>query len=144
MGDSITFGYGLDNNYSYPYLLEDYLSQKMPFNNVEVINAGVPGYSSRQGIVWLDKELEEFNPDILIVQFGFNDAYFTRRSLLTSYRFQTDNEIMKGNLGNFSKINKGFAEKIDSSLNKLVLVDCLMILQANYEWKMQVVEKKRQ
>jgi lysophospholipase L1-like esterase len=137
IGDSITFGYGLENKYSYPRLLEDNLSQKLPFTKVEVINAGVPGYSSRQGIVWFDQELGNYNPDIIIVQFGFNDAYFTKRSMLESHRYKTDNEIMKGSLGNFLKIDNCFNNKIDSLFSKLVIVNAVMAIQADYGWKMQ-------
>jgi hypothetical protein len=42
LGDSVTFGYGVDQTQSFPAELERLLNQSGKY---EVINAGVPGYS---------------------------------------------------------------------------------------------------
>jgi lysophospholipase L1-like esterase len=40
----------------------------------EVINAGVAGYSSYQGLQRLREEVEDYEPDVVLVSFGWNDA----------------------------------------------------------------------
>lgn len=41
---------------------------------VEVLNAGVTGYSSYQGAVRVRREVPLFRPDVVVVAFGWNDA----------------------------------------------------------------------
>jgi lysophospholipase L1-like esterase len=40
----------------------------------EVINAGVAGYSSHQGLLRFLQEVDRYQPDLLLVSFGWNDA----------------------------------------------------------------------
>ena len=40
----------------------------------EVINAGVAGYSSHQGLRRFLEEVDEYQPDLLLVSFGWNDV----------------------------------------------------------------------
>jgi lysophospholipase L1-like esterase len=40
----------------------------------EVVNAGVVGYSSHQGLLRFRQEAELYQPDVVIVSFGWNDA----------------------------------------------------------------------
>ena len=73
MGDSITFGWPALVEKTYSRMLEKTLNRKMPQKTIEVINAGVPGYTSYQGMVWFKKELIKYSPDAIIVYFGVND-----------------------------------------------------------------------
>jgi lysophospholipase L1-like esterase len=40
----------------------------------EVLNAGVAGYSSHQGVLRFLQEVDRFQPDLVLVSFGWNDA----------------------------------------------------------------------
>ena len=40
----------------------------------EVLNAGVTGYSSYQGLRRLEQEIDLYHPDVVLVSFGWNDA----------------------------------------------------------------------
>ena len=40
----------------------------------EVINAGVAGYSSHQGVLRFLQEVDQYRPDLVLVSFGWNDA----------------------------------------------------------------------
>ncbi len=40
---------------------------------IEVLNAGVAGYSSHQGLLRFRNQVERFNPDVVLVSFGWND-----------------------------------------------------------------------
>ena len=68
-GDSITEGYILKRTYSYPHQLGLLIGE-------EIINTGISGESSGQGLKRLKKDVLDKNPRLVIVQFGGNDAYF--------------------------------------------------------------------
>lgn len=89
MGNSSTFGWGAPPDSSYPRLLERELEERLA-RDVEVINAGVPGYSSIQGLAFLEREIIPLSPDILTLSFGANDGHRTARS---------DAELMKERAG---------------------------------------------
>ena len=73
-GDSITYGYRVDKDQSYP-------SQLSTLLQTEVINAGVNGETSQQGLRRLPSVLEKYKPQILIICEGGNDI-LRRRSLV--------------------------------------------------------------
>jgi lysophospholipase L1-like esterase len=74
MGDSCTWGYLLEQNKTYPAQLQSLLSKHCSGNTIiEVINAGVPGYSSFQGLQYLRKIIGEIDPDLVTIYFGRND-----------------------------------------------------------------------
>jgi lysophospholipase L1-like esterase len=85
LGDSVTFGYRVPlvfparpNDYDrsarpYPELLEQGLRATHPGHDLEVLNMGVPGYTSRQGHAWLESRIDRLAPDLVILCFGWND-----------------------------------------------------------------------
>jgi len=86
LGDSVTFGYRVpviwaehpeDYDRSarpYPALLEERLGRANPEIPVEVIPLAVPGYSSHQGRLWLEREIARLQPDLVTACFGWNDV----------------------------------------------------------------------
>ncbi|QQS41126.1 MAG: arylesterase [Acidobacteriota bacterium] len=70
-GDSLTAGFGLTEQESYPYLLQKRL-EKDGFN-YEVVNAGISGDTSLGGLERIDWVLGEKNVEILILELGAND-----------------------------------------------------------------------
>lgn len=66
LGDSLTYGTGADRHQDYPSLL----AAQTRWN---VINAGVPGDTSAQGLERLPDLLDEHKVDFLIVALGGND-----------------------------------------------------------------------
>ncbi len=70
-GDSLTAGFGLEENQSYPYLLQQKL--KSEGYDYEVVNAGVSGDTSLGGLERIDWTLENENAQILILELGAND-----------------------------------------------------------------------
>ncbi|HCA57632.1 MAG TPA: arylesterase [Blastocatellia bacterium] len=71
LGDSLTAGFGLAENESYPYLLQQKL--KTEGYEYEVINAGVSGDTSLGGLERADWVLSQPNAEILILELGAND-----------------------------------------------------------------------
>jgi acyl-CoA thioesterase-1 len=70
-GDSLTAGFGLLENESYPYLLQEKL--KADGYDYEVLNAGVSGDTSAGGLERIDWSLGQKNVQILILELGAND-----------------------------------------------------------------------
>jgi lysophospholipase L1-like esterase len=46
----------------------------IPGRRFEVINAGVAGYTSHQGLMRFLQDVDQYRPDLLLVSFGWNDA----------------------------------------------------------------------
>jgi len=76
LGCSCTFG--IASAYSYAMALQQLLNRNEAGKRYEVINAGVPGYSSFQGVKVLESELVEYRPDIVTVFFGWNDHWLAK------------------------------------------------------------------
>ncbi len=72
-GDSLTDG---PPRGGWPNKLNDLLLRQPPIagRRFEVLNAGTVGYSSHQGLLRFLQEVDRFDPDLLIVSFGWNDA----------------------------------------------------------------------
>lgn len=72
VGNSCTFGVGVQDGETWPARLEAILRERV--GPAEVINAGVPGYTSFQGLRYLAEGGLDLGPDLVIACFGFNDS----------------------------------------------------------------------
>lgn len=70
LGDSTAFG----GHTTYPAQLEQVLRSCAPDVPIEVINAGVPGWSTYQGLRLFQRDLAAWRPDVVTASFGFNNA----------------------------------------------------------------------
>lgn len=79
LGDSMTFGFGVEDNENYPFLLEqelnNYAKSKKIEKKFEVINAGfTDGTTLDSFYVYLKEIGMQFNPDLIILNlFPYND-----------------------------------------------------------------------
>jgi len=72
LGDSVTFGWGVNQKEIFPEVLERLLNQNST-TEIEVINAGVGGYNTYQETQYFLNEGIYFNPDMLVLVFVEND-----------------------------------------------------------------------
>lgn len=81
LGNSCTFGWGVPWEQSWTCRLEHLIEAETDIGNVEVINAGVPGYSSHQGRIYFEKRLVDLRPDMVLVTFGWNDHWVAGKGI---------------------------------------------------------------
>ncbi|MBI4044670.1 MAG: hypothetical protein HY392_03100, partial [Candidatus Diapherotrites archaeon] len=72
MGDSYSFGWGVDRSKSMPFLLEQKLNQSTGVKKFEVMNLSVPGFDPIKENLFFDK-FSNFNPDVVIIGFNGTD-----------------------------------------------------------------------
>lgn len=65
-GDSLTVGKGVPKQYSYPSILAS-------LTQLEVINAGISGETTQEGLLRFNFLLEKHQPDLIILLEGGND-----------------------------------------------------------------------
>jgi lysophospholipase L1-like esterase len=75
LGDSCTFGWGVRQSAAYPQALQSLLDARSGPQRYQVINAGAPGYSSYEGLLFLRERGLALDPRVVIFAFGFNDFY---------------------------------------------------------------------
>jgi len=76
VGDSVSFGFNVDQRSEYPRALEARLRAEHPAREIEVINAAVPGWSWVQGLRFLEAEGLALRPDLVIAAHGTNDRFW--------------------------------------------------------------------
>lgn len=74
-GDSLTYGYELPREASWPFLLEEML--RVDGYAARVINEGVNGETTTGGLMRLPHALA-MRPEIVILELGINDAFMGR------------------------------------------------------------------
>lgn len=75
LGDSVTgVYYHTGGRRAYPEMLEVAIKQAVPDANVKVINAGISGHSTAEGLARLEKDVLSHTPDLVTISFGLNDV----------------------------------------------------------------------
>jgi lysophospholipase L1-like esterase len=71
LGDSFTFGAGVNDDETYPRVLAQAMKQRG--RDTEVINAGVPGLGTGEEAVYLRDWVQRFHPAIVVLTVAGND-----------------------------------------------------------------------
>ncbi len=80
LGDSMTVGYEVNQDQTFSSIIEQRLISKGL--NVEVLNAGVSGYGNAEELLYLERELYKYGPDLVLLSFTTNDLEDNVRSNL--------------------------------------------------------------
>lgn len=80
IGDAFTSAEGVDTEQSWPRMLEKYLAEQLPEQNVEVLNFGITGYGPNQYAAVVDKYVPIYEPDVIIIGLFVNDYWDVLRS----------------------------------------------------------------
>ena len=99
LGDSFTFGYGVNLTDTWPKQLERLLNENNQNKNLhyEVLNFGVTGYDSEQEVYFFKEKALKYNPDIIIIQFLYNDLE-NNTLLLINKEKAIENYLIEHNL----------------------------------------------
>jgi lysophospholipase L1-like esterase len=81
LGDSFAWGYGVEESERFSQQLEKSL-------NVEVINAGVSGYSTDQELLWYKNEGIKYETDLIILELAGNDVGDNDRQLVSTIYYK--------------------------------------------------------
>lgn len=100
LGSSIALGWGVDQEKTFPYLIEKKLNQLG--KSTIVLNAGVGNYNTKRYVTNYFKNLSELKPDKIFILFFVNDT-----------------EILKNNYGNVFTRNFHFAVLIWKYINTI-------------------------
>lgn len=73
MGGSTTYNGNVDLSETYPGQLERILVEEYGYSNIEVINAGTPGYTTWETLVSFEFRVLDLEPDVIILFQGVND-----------------------------------------------------------------------
>ena len=73
LGDSFTFGFEVNVEETFGYVLEQYLNENG--QKFEVINAGVSGFGTAEELAFFENEGMKYDPDYVILGFFVNDYH---------------------------------------------------------------------
>jgi lysophospholipase L1-like esterase len=117
LGDSYTFGQGVEINDTYPKILEILLNSKHNKFHYEVLNFGVPGYTMEEKVWFFKNRGLNFNPDLIILQYAPDDI-FEKEHLIEIKRNLYDKYIQKNNS---QKIDTNFQHRITNEAYKIYM-----------------------
>jgi lysophospholipase L1-like esterase len=112
LGDSFTAGYEVEVEECFSSVLERELNQAGL--RVEVLNAGVSGYSTAEALLYLERELVKYEPDLVLISFYSNDFVDNIRTGLFALQdgalIETGEAYVPlGRVGNFLNSNSVFS-----------------------------------
>jgi lysophospholipase L1-like esterase len=96
LGCSTTFGWGVDDDATYPARLEAALKEEG--RPVEVINGGQPGHTSFQGLWLWDEALHRYKPDVVLFGYIVQDSRTVAYSDRSQAALQKNADFLKRNV----------------------------------------------
>lgn len=93
LGDSFTFGVGVELKNTYLSLLEKLLNEGTITQRYSIIKAGIIGYSTYNERVYLEKKGLNYNPNMVMVQFWWDDLGINHITYLADMGFLTTGKV---------------------------------------------------
>lgn len=103
LGDSCTYGLlspdqtnGLEIlSEPYPQKLQRLADERLGPGRLEVLNAGVPGYNTYQGLLLLRGKLRGLRPDVITIRYGWNDLAMAREQAFGNAFVESDSAVAR-------------------------------------------------
>jgi len=93
LGDSFTFGAYVDDAETWPVRLEAILAERRPRPGIDVVNAGINGFTIVDELEFMQEHGLTLKPDLVVLGFVLNDlADMTRRVPMRRMMLQTSRE----------------------------------------------------
>jgi hypothetical protein len=110
LGDSFTFGWGINNSDTYPKVLEKKLNNELNASfHFEVLNFGVSGYNTLEEVRFFKLKGLKYKPDIVIVGYVAGDLENNTKIKTDEWSKEIDDDISK---------NYNFLSEIDKQILK--------------------------
>jgi len=107
LGDSITFGQGVNLSYSFPKVLESLLNSNSnkDTSKYEILNLGIPGFNTKEEVNFLEYKGLKYKPNSVIITYVCDDIEdsFLRDSLINA---TINDYIAKNNIKSTSNLSK--------------------------------------
>lgn len=112
LGDSFTVGYEVESEETFSSILEQMLERKD--RPLEVLNTGVSGFSTAEAYLYLERELWNYQPDLVLLSFYVNDMVDNVRTRLFELRDGVltpveETYVPGGPIGNYLNTNVLFS-----------------------------------
>lgn len=104
LGDSMQFGLGVDINDSYPKLIEKYF--KDAGIELNVVNAGIPGYGTKQELAFLKSKGLIFDPKIILISYSIPTDFIDNTKTTCNVEIKDGYLVEKGVPGYKIFLNK--------------------------------------
>ncbi|RMF65467.1 MAG: SGNH/GDSL hydrolase family protein, partial [Calditrichaeota bacterium] len=75
LGDSFTFGQGVDYDQTWPVLVEKKMSAKDGTHRVDLVKAGMQGMDTRSEYLLMKELVPKYDCDVVVIAFLINDLY---------------------------------------------------------------------
>lgn len=125
LGDSFTFGFGASPGNSYPRQLERILQESVS-EDMNVIDGGRGGNTSSLLLKNLQKDIDDYHPDVILIMIGSNNLW----NLEDSSYFVLNRD------------NLSFQKRLDKKLGGLRVYKLAKIGWLNFKHKMNVSKNK--
>jgi acyl-CoA thioesterase-1 len=73
LGDSLTYGWLVRKGYL--DFINEMIKDRYPKSKIAITNRGIPGDTAEGGLARLEHDVIDLNPDLVMIQFGLNDAF---------------------------------------------------------------------
>jgi len=144
-GDSLTQGWMTRKGYV-DFLHEMLLER---FNdNIEMINRGIPGNTSDDGLERLRRDVLDRDPDLVLIQFALNDAYMGSspgrlknniKSMVVRIRLDTAAEILLlTSCSIYNEAEDRMADTFYSAITGLGTEEHLPVAEVHTYWKNKI------
>lgn len=94
-GDSITMGVQMTPENRWVDMVQKYFDGHATLRGVRMINSGVGGNTSREGLARIEQDVLSHNPDLVLVEFGGNEATPNPEREVSADEFQKNLDVIR-------------------------------------------------
>ena len=137
VGDSFTFGMGVDNDETYLSILEQNLIANSD-QPVQVLNSGVIGWGTSHELLYLEQEGFAYDPDLIVVGFYIGNDLGDNQSSQIYQRDDTGGLVL-----NPPSEREAVCDTTSSQLSQLPFYDFFAARSATLAWVRQYVANQQ-
>lgn len=93
-GDSLTYGYGVDTEDTFLHRLQKDLPLQFPPHTFTLINAGINGFTTRESLAYLERNVLWKSPHFVLILLGSNDSALNEGQYRTPYEYEKNLRFM--------------------------------------------------